>query len=152
MDNYAEALSSWQQAFQLIQQLKPADTSDLIQALLDEQLFPKFKQTAVRAIICELFDICTTAQVIPELGVALIRNLKVIQDPTISDYTATEWLKLWQEVGASQPEMKLVLKALEVGIKYKKDPQDGRIFLSIPQEMRSILREALGLAEISPTG
>jgi hypothetical protein len=75
----------------------------------------------------------------------MISKLQAIQSPTISDYTAVEWLKLWQELGADHPEIALSLKMLAAGIQYKKNPQDNRVFLSIPQEMRSILKEALGL-------
>jgi hypothetical protein len=33
------------------------------------------------------------------------------------------------------------------GVKYKQNPQDQRIFLALPQELRPLLREALGLEE-----
>jgi hypothetical protein len=143
--NYPAALLTWQKTFTTIQQEQLSNSSDLIQEFLDEQLLAKFQQPAVRKVIPDIFSIYSTAQVLPELGVALIRNLPAIQSPTISDHTAAEWLKLWQELGADHPEMSLALKMLAAGIQYKKNPQDSRVFLSIPQEMRSILREALGL-------
>jgi hypothetical protein len=118
---------------------------DLIQEFLDEQLLPKFQQPAVRDILPQLLTIYTTAQVLPELGVALTRNLKAIQSPTISDYTAAEWLNMWQELGKPHPELALALRMLKAGIKYKQNPTDDRVFLSLPQEMRPLLREALGL-------
>jgi hypothetical protein len=34
---------------------------------------------------------------------------------------------------------------LEAGIKYKQNPKDDRVFLSLSQEMRPLLKEALGL-------
>lgn len=143
--NYAEALTAWQQAFNIISKLKPSDTSDLIQEFLDEQLLPKFQQPTVRDILPQILTIYTTAQVLPELGVALTHNLKAIQSPTISDYTATEWLKMWQELGKPHPELALALRMLEAGVKYKRNPTDDRVFLSLPQEMCPLLREALGL-------
>jgi tetratricopeptide (TPR) repeat protein len=143
--NYAEALAAWQEAFKIISKFKPSNTSDLIQEFLNEQLLPKFQQPAVRDILPQILTIYTTAQFLPELGVALTRNLKAIQSPTISDYTATEWLKMWQELGKPHPELALALRMLEAGIKYKQNPTDDRVFLSLPQEMRPLLREALGL-------
>jgi tetratricopeptide (TPR) repeat protein len=143
--NYYDALISWQKTFNIIQQHQLIATSYLIQEFLDEQLLPKFQQPAVRDILPQILAIYTTAQVLPELAVALTRNLKAIQSPTISDYTATEWLKMWQELGKPHPELALALRMLEAGIKYKQNPTDDRVFLSLPQEMRPLLREALGL-------
>jgi tetratricopeptide (TPR) repeat protein len=145
LDNYHDALAAWQEAFKIISKFKPSDTSDLIQEFIDEQLLPKFQQPAVRDILPQIITIYTTAQVLPELGAALTRNLKAIQSPTISDYTATEWLKMWQELGKLHPELALALRMLEAGVKYKQNPTDDRVFLSLPQEMRPLLWEALGL-------
>jgi tetratricopeptide (TPR) repeat protein len=144
-ENYSNALTLWRKTFNTIQQEQLTNASDLIQEFLDEQLLPKFQQPAVRDILPQILTIYTTAQVLPELGVALTRNLKAIQSPTISDYTATEWLKMWQELGKPQPELALALRMLEAGIKYKQNPTDDRVFLSLPQEMRPLLREAIGL-------
>jgi tetratricopeptide (TPR) repeat protein len=145
-ENYADALVLWQKVFKNIQQEQLENASDLIQEFLDEQLLPKFQQQpAVRDILPQILTIYTTAQVLPELGVALTRNLKAIQSPTISDYTATKWLNMWQELGKPHPELALALRMLEAGIKYKQNPKDDRVFLSLPQEMRPLLREALGL-------
>jgi tetratricopeptide (TPR) repeat protein len=143
-EKYPDALILWQKTFEIIQQ-EELDSIDRIQEFLDEQLLPKFQQPAVRDILPQILTIYTTAQVLPELGVALTRNLKAIQSPTISDYTAAEWLKMWQELGKPHPELALALRMLEAGIKYKQNPTDDRVFLSLPQEMRSLLREALGL-------
>jgi tetratricopeptide (TPR) repeat protein len=144
-ENYGDALILWQKVFKNIQQEQLGNASNLIQEFLDEQLLPKFQQPAVRDILPQILTIYTTAQVLPELGVALTRNLKAIQSPTISDYTATEWLKMWQELGKPHPELALALRMLAAGIKYKQNPTDDRVFLSLPQEMRPLLREALGL-------
>jgi tetratricopeptide (TPR) repeat protein len=144
-ENYPNVLTLWQKTFNTIQKEQITNASDLIQEFLDEQLLPKFQQPAVRDILPQILAIYTTAQVLPELGVALTRNLKAIQSPTISDYTVIEWLNMWQELGKPHPELALALRMLEAGIKYKQNPTDDRIFLSLPQEMRPLLREALGL-------
>jgi tetratricopeptide (TPR) repeat protein len=144
-EKYPEALIIWQKTFNIIHQEQLSTASDRIQEFLDEQLLPKFQQPAVRDILPQILTIYTTAQVLPELGVALTRNLKAIQSPIISDYTASEWLKMWQELGKPHPELALALRMVEAGIKYKHNPTDDRVFLSLPQEMRPLLREALGL-------
>ncbi len=143
--NYSGALTKWQKVFKIIQQKQLNNASNLIQGFLDEELFPKFQQLDVREFLPQLLTIYTNAQVLPDLAVALIRNLQAIQSPTISNYTATEWLKMWQELAQPHPELALALRMLAAGIKYKQNPQDDRVFLSLPQEMRPLLREALGL-------
>jgi hypothetical protein len=52
---------------------------------------------------------------------------------------------MWQELGKPHPELALALRMLKAGIKYKQNHTDDQIFLSLPQEMRPLLREALGL-------
>ncbi len=143
--SYTESIEAWRSAFRIISDLQPSNTSDLIQELLDEQILAKFQQPAVRNLMPQLLEIYTNAEVLPELGVALTRNLKAVMSPIISEYTANEWLKLWQELGKPHPELGLALKMVAAGVKYKQNPQDKRIFLTLPQELRPLLREALGL-------
>jgi tetratricopeptide (TPR) repeat protein len=145
LGNYAEAIDAWRSAFKIIRDLQPSDTSNLIQELLDDQLLAKFQQPAVRDLMSQLLEIYADAEVLPELGVALTRNLKAVMSPIISDYTANEWLKMWQELGKPHPELGLALKMVAAGVKYKQNPQDKRIFMALPQELRPLVREALGL-------
>jgi hypothetical protein len=145
-ETYTDDLTLWKQAFENIKKLHFGNAGDLILNFLNEELLSKFQQPSVYNLLPQILNIYTSTQVLPELGVALIQNLKAIQDPKISDYTAIEWLKMWQELGKPHPELSLALKMLEAGIKYKQNPKDDRIFLSLPQEMRPILREALGLS------
>jgi DNA-binding transcriptional ArsR family regulator len=112
------------------------------------ELLPEFQEPATREKLTEIIADYASTKTLPEIAVALVRHLKVIQEPKISDYTAIEWLKMWQELGQPYPELALALKMLEAGIKYKQNPKDDRIFLSLPQEMRPLLQEALGLADI----
>jgi hypothetical protein len=109
------------------------------------QLLAKFLQPAVGDLMPQLLEIYIDAGVLPELGVALIRNLQTMMSPTISDYTANEWLKLWQTLAKPHPELNSALKMVAAGVKYKQNPQDKRIFLALPQELRPLLREALGI-------
>jgi tetratricopeptide (TPR) repeat protein len=145
LGNYAEALDTWRAAFKIIRDLQPSDISNLIQELLDEQLLAKFQQPTVRDLIPQLLEIYIEAEVLSSFGVALTRNIKALISPIISDYTANEWLKLWQKLGKPHPELKLALKMVAAGVKYKQNPQDKRIFLALPQELRPLMREALGI-------
>ncbi|AFY91806.1 tetratricopeptide repeat protein [Chamaesiphon minutus] len=145
LDNYNESLTIWRKAFNLIRHAKPSNTSSLIQELFDKEILNKFQQPAVRDLMPQLLEIYTEAEVLPELGVALTRNLKAVMSPIISDYTTNEWLKMWQELGKPHQELGLALKMVAAGVKYKQNPQDKRIFLALPQELRPLLREALGL-------
>jgi tetratricopeptide (TPR) repeat protein len=145
LGNFAEALDAWRSAFKIIHDLQPSDTSNLIQELLDGQLLAKFQQPTVRDLIPQLLEIYIEADVLPSLGVALTRNIKALISAIISDHTANEWLKLWQKLGKPHPELGLALKMVAAGVKYKKNPQDKRIFLALPQELRPLMREALGI-------
>jgi tetratricopeptide (TPR) repeat protein len=147
LGNYAEALDAWRSAFKIIHDLQPSDTSKLIQELLDGQLLAKFQQPTVRDLIPQLLEIYIEAEVLPELGVALTRNIKALISPIISEYTANEWLKLWQKLGKPHPELGLALKMVAAGVKHKKNPQDKRIFLALPQELRPLMQEALGIEQ-----
>jgi tetratricopeptide (TPR) repeat protein len=145
LGNFTEAIDAWRAAFKIIRDLQPSDTSNLIQELLDEQLLAKFQQPTVRDLIPQLLEIYIEAEVLQSLGVALTRNIKALISPIISDYTANEWLKLWQKLGKPHPELGLALKMVAAGVKHKQNPQDKRIFLALPQELRPLMREALGI-------
>lgn len=139
--DYPTALELWQKTFQTIHQEKLSNSSQLIQQFLDEQLLFKFLQPPVQNILPQILAIYTTNDLLSELGVALVRNLQALQAPTISDYTADQW----QTWGRDYPDLTLSLDMLAAGVQHKKTPQDGRIFLRLPSEMRPLLREALGL-------
>jgi DNA-binding transcriptional ArsR family regulator len=83
-----------------------------------------------------------------ELGVALVRYLEAVQSPVVSDYTAAKWLNSWQQISKLYPDLAIALKMLKAGIEYKKSG-DSRAFLDLPQEMRSLLKEALGFSSLS---
>jgi tetratricopeptide (TPR) repeat protein len=147
--DYSNAIKMWEKTFEIIKQLQATDASDLIQAFLYQELLPKFQEPSVQKILPELLFMYATAEILPDLGVALTRNLTAIQSPTISYYTAEQWLKMWQELSQPHPELSLAIKMLESGIQYsiqcKKEQNPKQVFLNLPQEMRPLLREALEL-------
>jgi hypothetical protein len=146
-------LSSWQQTFQIIQQFtpRPNDIAGLIQEFLEE-LIPRCSlpnsQPQISTFLTQLVTIYQQAQVLPELSTALIATLPQILAPNISNYTADEWLALWQNLLGTEPALEMPLRLMNVAIAYKKQPaQQKRLWLGLAKEERSILNGALGLEE-----
>jgi tetratricopeptide (TPR) repeat protein len=151
--NYEDALNSWQQTFQIIQQLTPHpnDIAGFIQDFLEE-LIPRFSlpnsQPQISTFLTQLVTIYQQAQVLPELSTSLIATLPQILAPNISDYTADEWIALWQNLLGTAPTLEMPLRLMNVAIAYKKQPaHQKRLWLGLAKEERSILNGALGLAE-----
>ncbi len=143
--NYSEALITWQQTFNIIQQTtdRPYDVAELIQEFI-EVLIPKFTQPAVKTMLTELVQTYVQTSVLTELGTALVHTLKQILAPDISDYTAQQWLALWQELLGDKPEMQLPFRLMTTAILYKQHPErKERLWLGLASEERSILDEAL---------
>ncbi len=152
--NYEEAFNSWQQTFQIIHQLtpRPNDIAGLIQEFL-EQLISRFSlpnsQPQISTFLTQLATIYQQAQVLPELSTALIATLPQILAPNISDYTADEWLALWQNLLGTEPALEMPLRLMNVAIAYKKQPaQQKRLWLGLAKEEREILNGVLELAAI----
>ncbi len=143
--NYSAALTTWQQTFNIIHQFtdRPYDVAELIQELI-EILIPKFTQPVVKTMLTELVQTYIQTSVLTELGTALVRTLKQILAPDISDYTAQQWLALWQELLGDRPEMQLPFRLMKTAIDYKQHPErKERLWLGLASEERSILDEAL---------
>jgi tetratricopeptide (TPR) repeat protein len=154
MGNYEDTLNSWQQTFQIIQQLtpRPNDIAGLIQEFLEE-LIPRCSlpnsQPQISTFLTQLVTIYQEAQVLPELSTALIATLPEILAPNISDYTADEWIALWQNLLGTEPALEMPLHLMNVAIAYKKQPaQQKRLWLGLAKEERAILNGALELAAI----
>jgi tetratricopeptide (TPR) repeat protein len=146
ISNYSAALTTWQQTFNIIQQstYRSYDVSELIQELI-ETLISKFTQPAVKTMLTELVQIYIQTSVLTELGTALVRTLKQILTPDISDYTAQKWLEMWQELLGDKPEMQLPFRLMNTAILYKQHPErKERLWLGLASEERGILDEALG--------
>jgi tetratricopeptide (TPR) repeat protein len=151
--DYAAALASWRQAFGYIRD--PAvpryyeDISGLIQEFIEE-LIPRFTQPPIQqTLLIPLLAIYQEADVITELGAALVNTLNLIVAPAISDHTAAQWLTLWQTSSLGhQPAMELPLRLMATAIEYKKDPSKRqRLWLNLPSEERPILDKALKLLD-----
>lgn len=96
----------------------------------------------------QIITIYQQAKVLPELSTALIATLPQILAPNISEYTAEQWLALWQNFLGTEPALEMPLRLMNVAITYKKQPaQQKRLWLGLAKEERSILNGALGLEE-----
>jgi tetratricopeptide (TPR) repeat protein len=143
--NTSEALTIWQHTFNVIHQSidQPYNVTELIQEFIEE-LIPKFTQPAVKTMLTELVQTYIQTSVLTELGTALVRTLKQILAPDISDHTAQQWLALWQELLGDRPEMQLPFRLMTTAILYKQHPaRKERLWLGLASEERSILDEAL---------
>jgi tetratricopeptide (TPR) repeat protein len=145
MNNCSAALVAWDRAFEIIRQSKntPYEITSLIQGFII-LLIPKFTQPAVKTMLIELVQTYIQTSVLTELGTALVRTLKQILTPDISDYTAQQWLALWQELLGDRPEMQLPFRLMTTAILFKQHPErKERLWLGLASEERSILDEAL---------
>ncbi|MCY7337948.1 MAG: tetratricopeptide repeat protein [Chamaesiphon sp.] len=145
MGEYSAALASWQQTFQIIQQLTPLPNdidrliSDVIKGLISRFSLPN-SQPQISTLLSQLIPIYQTAQVLPELSTALIATLPQILAPNINDYTADQWLALWQNLLSTEPALEMPLRLMNTAIAYKKQPaQQKRLWLGLAKEERSIL-------------
>jgi tetratricopeptide (TPR) repeat protein len=145
MGNYTSAFMTWQKTFNIIRKTtaRPYYVSELIKEFL-EVLILKFTQPDIKTMLTELVQTYIQTSVLTELGTALVRTLKQILAPDISDYTAQQWLALWQELLDDKPEMQLPFRLMTTAILYKQHPErKERLWLGLASEERSILDEAL---------
>jgi tetratricopeptide (TPR) repeat protein len=149
VSDYPSALTSWEQAFNYIVDPKvpryQEDISVLIQEFIEE-LIPRFTRPTIQpTLLIPLLEIYQQANVITELGAALVNTLHLIVAPTISDHTAAQWLALWRTSSlGNEPAMELPLRLMNTAIEYKKDPSKRqRLWLNLPSEERPILDKAL---------
>jgi tetratricopeptide (TPR) repeat protein len=147
--DYLATLDSWQQSFNYISDPKvpryQEDISGLIQEFIEE-LIPRFTQPSIQeTLLIPLLSIYQQANVITELGTALVNTLHLIVAPTISDHTAAQWLELWRTSSlGNEPTMELPLRLMSTAIEYKKDhSKRDRLWLNLPSEERPILDKAL---------
>jgi tetratricopeptide (TPR) repeat protein len=147
--NYINTLDSWQRAFSYISDphvpLYYEDISEIIQEFIKE-LIPRFTQLPIQqTLLIPLLEIYKQANVITELGAALVNTLHLIVAPTISDHTANQWLSLWRTSSlGNEPAMERPLRLMNTAIEYKKDPSKRqRLWLKLLSEERLILNKAL---------
>jgi tetratricopeptide (TPR) repeat protein len=152
-NDYLATITSWQQAFNYISDPKvpryQEDIAGLIQEFIEE-LIPRFTQPLIQqTLLIPLLTIYQQANVITELGAALVNTLHLIVAPTFSDHTANQWLALWRTSSLGHaPNLELPLRLMSTAIEYKKDPSKRQcLWLNLPSEERPLLDQALQLAD-----
>ncbi len=120
---------------------------DLMGVLFAAGLSPGARQTHV----VELIRTYARHQALPSLGEGLIRHMgKLFQKgaPFPSTDNLSQWLEAWERGAAGEPDFQLSLRLLRVGIAFvQSGGRDLTVLLDVPSVERSILRQALGLAE-----
>ncbi len=89
----------------------------------------------------ELFE---EKRLVPSLGHGLVRSIRTLAIPRITEETARAWRDVWQELGSSCEALRSPLRLLDAGVRYREKP-DPRILLSLPIEERNLLRPILGI-------
>jgi len=154
MGDYPNTLTSWQQAFQIIQQTNPRPNNIAGHILLFIiELIHRFSlpnsQPQTSTLLAQLIPIYQNAEVLTELSTALIVTLPQILAPNVSDYTADQWLALWQSLLGREPALEMPLRLINTAIAYKKQPaQQKRLWLGLAKEERSILDQVLGFEKL----
>ncbi|UJB69953.1 tetratricopeptide repeat protein [Acaryochloris sp. 'Moss Beach'] len=95
--------------------------------------------------IKKLIPLFKEYQFLNALGVGLIKSCDALISEMVSQYAALAWLEVWTKVAEEHEEFKVPLRLLKAAVDYKAKPDDPRIFLQLPTEERTILKQALGL-------
>ncbi|WP_299489053.1 tetratricopeptide repeat protein [Acaryochloris sp. IP29b_bin.137] len=95
--------------------------------------------------IRKLVPLFKAYQFLNALGVGLIESCDALISEMVSQNAAQAWLEVWTEVAEGHEEFKIPLRILTTAVHYKAAPNDPRVFLQLPTEERTILKQALGL-------
>ncbi|MGR3276240.1 hypothetical protein ACSYAD_14130, partial [Acaryochloris marina NIES-2412] len=95
--------------------------------------------------IQKLIPLFTEYQFLNSLGVGLIKSCDALISEMVSQNAAQAWLEVWTEAAEEHEEFKIPLRLLKAAVHYKEAPDDPRVFLQLPTEERTILKQALGL-------
>ena len=95
--------------------------------------------------IQRLISLFKEHQFLSALGVGLIKSCAALISEMVSQNAAQAWLEVWTEAAEEHEEFKIPLRLLKAAVHYKAAPNDPRVFLQLPTEERTILKQALGL-------
>lgn len=86
---------------------------------------------------------CTRHQCLNELGQGLVRSLRRLAIPRISDETARAWHETWRELATGVEELELPLKLFRAGVEFRAGA-GRKALLGLAQEERGLLEPWLG--------
>jgi hypothetical protein len=103
---------------------------------------PEVWKSRVREVV-KVFD---DQNALNYLGYALVRHLSHLATSPISGEGLRQWFEHWESSAEQHEAMLLPLRLLRVGIDYlASQPKDEGKLLQLPEEERSLLRQALSL-------
>ena len=96
--------------------------------------------------MAEVVEIFAEHKALNYLGGALVRHLSNLAASPISGEGLRLWFGHWESAATDHEPMRLPLRLLRVGIDYlASQPKDEGKLLQLPEEERSLLRQALSL-------
>ena len=107
-----------------------------------------FESQRAQALVNALTVIYSDNHALTHLGEGLIQSLGQMNVERLSLRALDEWRDIWLEAGSKYPEMELPLRIFRVGIEYLKT-KDERVMLDLITTERRILRQAVGLEEMT---
>jgi len=96
--------------------------------------------------VSEVVDVFLNHHAIDYLGDALVRHFASLAASPIRGEILRQWMAQWESAAGEYMAMRLPLRLLRVGIDYlSSQPRDEGKLLQLPEEERSLLRQALSL-------
>jgi len=77
------------------------------------------------------------------LSANVLNSLEKFFSPMTSLAMANEWLTAWEKAAGSDAEFTITLEIMRTALKYKKNPGDERVFMELPVEERTILKQLI---------
>lgn len=114
----------------------------LLFLLFDRLDLPKRHEVRVKDIV----EIFASHRAMNYLGDALVRHVSDLAASPIRGEVLQQWLAHWESAAGEHEAMRLPVRLLRVGIDYlASQPRDEGKLLQLPEEERSLLRQALSL-------
>jgi len=147
-------LGKWKSGFAALQeflQRLPSNRSHLADPapLLDLILRSDATEVEWRGRSDQLFQIYRRFNLMGLFGNGLVRSLARLSDHHLSPARLGEWLDLWIDLAAEQPEMELPLRLFDVGIRYLQS-REKEVLFDLVETERTLLESALGLEPAPP--
>lgn len=117
-------------------------------ALIDNILTESRSFASLRSSVFQMFDSKHPDIEFAFLSKALPVSLRLVDLKLVTHAGLDEWRDIWLEAGSHYPEMEIPLRIFRVGIEYLKT-KDERVMLDLIATERRILRQALGLEEMT---
>ncbi|MCP4680326.1 MAG: tetratricopeptide repeat protein [Deltaproteobacteria bacterium] len=88
-------------------------------------------------------------ELLAALGQGLVRSIRILEIPWISNEVANAWNLLWQDLGGGHQGLDVALRLLGTAVKYRMG-HDRRVLFELALEERQLLEPLLGIREEEP--